>query len=209
MRRYSHSGFTLLELMIVVAIAAILAVLAAPDISSLMPRYRLNRTVREFADNVQLARILAISQNREYRICLDPTAIDPNPSSLDIKSNSGRYTIEAGDKGSGSTTWDILPIAQDGFDSDVEGTIVLDYSDDNRYYAGISITGWTSLNGPYEMGSEDCIVFSPRGWLSNPVIDFSSGYIEVYFRNKAANPRNESRTVQITRGGIASIREGD
>jgi len=209
MRRTAHSGFTLIELAIVLSIVAILAIMAMPSLNAMMPRFRLNRTVKEFVDNVQLMRLMAISQNREFRVCLDLASVDGDVTNDNIRSNSGKYTLEGGDQSSGSETWDILPMADGGDDASDEGTFVLTWSANNRTYAGVSITGWTSMTGP-NTGNTNCIVFSPRGWISNPAADFSTnGYMRVYFRNKAANPENDSRSVLISRGGLARIRVGD
>lgn len=201
MCRRAQTGFSLLELAIVVAIVGLLALIAIPSLTQMLPRYRLNRTVREFVNHVQEARMLAISEGVEYRMCF--SNFDSNPTSQNIRSNSGRYTIEAGNLSSGSTSWDPLPR---GAGSD-EGVIDLAWSSNNREYAGISLVSISPYPlGGTGMGNTNCLVFSPRGWLANKVTDFRYNYIQVQFRNKAANPRKDVRWVQINQGGIARIR---
>ncbi len=201
MRRRANAGFSLLELAIVVAIVGMLALIAVPSLMQMLPRFRLNRTVREFCDHVQEARLLAISEGVEYRMCFSKK--DPDPTSDNIRSNSGRYTIEAGNKSSGSTSWDPLPRGA----SNAEGIIDLTWTTSNREYAGISLVSTLpSTLGGTGMGNTDCLVFSPRGWLSNNLTDFRWNYIQIEFRNKAANPRKDVRWVQISQGGIARIR---
>jgi prepilin-type N-terminal cleavage/methylation domain-containing protein len=199
--RRGQSGFTLLELAIVMAIVSVLALIAMPNLAQMMPRFRLNGAVREFTDKVQLTRLMAVSQNKEFRMCL--SAKDASAGSGAVTSNTGKYQIQVGDKSSGSSTWTTIPTGN----IDEEGTVTLTYSSTNRSYSGISISAWTPMTGP-TTGNTNCIVMSPRGWVSNPSGDFVGGYLQVAFRNKAANPRDDSRTVLITRGGMSRIRVG-
>lgn len=202
-RRNSSSGVTLIELAVVIALVGVLAMIAVPNLGKMLPQYRLNRTVRELSDHVQTARLLAVSQNRQYRICM--ITKDAAPTTGDLRSNKGRYLIQAGDLSSNSSVWDTLPIGT----GSAEGDIAYDFTSSKGYYSGVSISGWTTLGGS-GTGNTDCIVFSPRGWIENPSDDFSNaGYIHIYFRNKAANPTNDSRTVLISRGGMTRIRVGD
>lgn len=201
-RARDKQGFTLIEMSLVIAIIGVLAIIAVPNMGAMLPQYRLNRTVREFADHIQLARMSAIAQNRQYRICL--VEKDAAPTTGNQTSNAGHYTIQAGNASTNSSSWDTLPIGT----GSAAGDFVFNYSS-GKYYTGVSLTGWTLLGGP-GVGNENCIVFSPRGWIDNPTDDFSNaGYIQVYFRNKASNPRNDSRTVLVSRGGLTRIRSGD
>lgn len=61
-------GFTLVELMVVVAIAAVLLTLVAPSFSNYFARKRLEGVFTEFATDIQYARTEAVQRNVPVRI---------------------------------------------------------------------------------------------------------------------------------------------
>lgn len=61
-------GFTLVEVMIAVAIIGILAAVATPAIIATIPRYRLRAEVRELMINFKKAKIEAVKRNRDVVI---------------------------------------------------------------------------------------------------------------------------------------------
>ncbi len=69
----NRRGFTLTELMIVVALAAILAAIAVPNIMAQMPRYRLNGAARQVLSDLMAARMQAVSQNKKVKVFFDNT----------------------------------------------------------------------------------------------------------------------------------------
>jgi prepilin-type N-terminal cleavage/methylation domain-containing protein len=62
-------GFTTIELMVVIAIIAILGAFTAPNLAGWAASLRLNSSAREVASQLQLARMKAIAQNTEFRAC--------------------------------------------------------------------------------------------------------------------------------------------
>jgi len=66
--RYKARGFTLMELMIVIAIMAILAAIAAPNYTSFMAQRRLNGAARQIMSDLMHARMQAVNQNNEFKI---------------------------------------------------------------------------------------------------------------------------------------------
>jgi len=68
-------GFTMLELMIVVAIAGILAAIAAPGMMDFVRNGRLSTAARQFDADIALARREAIKRNTRVLVC--PIGNDP------------------------------------------------------------------------------------------------------------------------------------
>lgn len=67
----SKAGFSLVELMIAVAIIAILAAIAVPSYFQGLPRKRLRDAARDLMSQLQLARLNAVSTNRQWAVQFD------------------------------------------------------------------------------------------------------------------------------------------
>lgn len=195
--RRARSGISLVEIAITIAIAAILAAIGAGLMTGAIPSWRTREAAYDFAAVVNLARNKAIADGFEYRVRIVTT--DPN---LDDDIGSvGVYTLERGNQASASDVWDILPVDDNGPDTD-EGTYDISMGGDEQLRdVSISPSGSTAVDG-------DDILISPRGWVANPDSDFdASGHITVTFTNKRAhlNGTSDERYVQVSRSGMVRI----
>lgn len=74
MHRKNSSGFTLIELMVVVAIVAILAVMAAPSYRDMIDRSRLRAATDELVSVLSSARANAVKLDRDVNVSFGSTA---------------------------------------------------------------------------------------------------------------------------------------
>jgi type IV fimbrial biogenesis protein FimT len=68
MRDTDSRGFTLVEMMIVVAVVAILAAIAAPNFQAYMTQRRLNGAARQVMTDLMEARMKAVSYNNRFKV---------------------------------------------------------------------------------------------------------------------------------------------
>ena len=62
------SGFTVIELIIVIAVLGILTAVGVPNFLSWLPKYRLKSAARDLYSNMQLAKLSAIKNNADWAI---------------------------------------------------------------------------------------------------------------------------------------------
>jgi len=95
-----ESGFTLVELIIVMAVFGILTAIAIPTFVSMMPKYRLNGSARQVMGDLMAARMKAVKENttvkvewisdHEYKV-----STDSEEKTIDIQTNYRDITINS------------------------------------------------------------------------------------------------------------------
>lgn len=66
-------GFTFIEILVALGIIAILAAIALPNWSTLLPTYALNSAARQVQSELQKAKSRAVSENANYRLVFSTT----------------------------------------------------------------------------------------------------------------------------------------
>lgn len=67
-------GFTLMELMVAVAVSMIVLAVGTPSFLSWLPTMRLSSAARQIATDLQVARMKAISQNASYTVTFNTSS---------------------------------------------------------------------------------------------------------------------------------------
>ena len=107
-----NSGFTITELMVTIAVIAILASLAIPNFIAWLPNYRLRSGAEEIQSTLQFARLTAIKRNatatvsfdianETYRASVGGQAIRGGrmPAGIDINSAFGGTSVQFDSRG--------------------------------------------------------------------------------------------------------------
>ena len=149
---------TIIELTVVMCILAVMVMISIPNIGRWLPRYRLRSAVRDMASNMQLARLAAIKENREWGIRFDI--------------NAQTYTVwSSGD----DSTW------LTGDDIAISTTSLIDYPNvsfgDNGYgswFQGMDVGDGITFKYKY-------VIFSPDGTARPEHVNGIVG--SVYFQN--------------------------
>lgn len=201
------AGFTLVELLVTLAILVIVTAVGWTSLRDHLPRYRLVRAARTLKSDFVYMRNFAISSSRETRLRLVSSGGD---CAGDVEAWGGSWAMEVGNRSSGSTSWEMLPVdaVEDGSDDDAsEGMVDIGASGD-RPSRHICLAQWDDIEGP-GAGSADAIVFSPRGRVANPGTDFvaDGGWIAIRLLNQQAARRgiDDSMQVMVNRVGNVNL----
>jgi type IV fimbrial biogenesis protein FimT len=68
----NNSGFTLIELAVIIAIVGVLSGIAVPSFVGWLPKYRLSSSADDIQALVQNARLRAVKENAHVAVLLDP-----------------------------------------------------------------------------------------------------------------------------------------
>ena len=183
--KQATSGFSLLELLLIIVIIAILAAFAIPTFSKWLPNYRLKMAARELYSNLQRTKAAAIKSNSEWRIYFD---------------SSGRYFMCSGPGANGA--WD-TPSGLGG-DDVVEMTFNLSNYEGVHYGHGKALKDMKEEPfGPsIDYGSTPAVIFTHRGTVSH---DAKVGGGWVYLSNAKGTAAYAVGTPG--KGGVVVIRK--
>ena len=89
-KKHRESGFTLIEVMIVVAIIGIASALAIPSYVEWKARHDLREAVSEISTELNLARVVAMNRNRQATVTIQLNAVT---SLIDVSGIAGGAPI--------------------------------------------------------------------------------------------------------------------
>ncbi len=102
MRKHSEKGFSLVELLIVIALVAVLMAIGTPYIVSQISHVRLTRSVRDTVTELNAARLKAIAENMLMRVeftggdTYNLTYYDPDSGTWEDHVKRSVRTLESG-----------------------------------------------------------------------------------------------------------------
>jgi prepilin-type N-terminal cleavage/methylation domain-containing protein len=155
------TGFSLIELLIVVGIISVIGAVGTPALLSQLPDYRLNGAARTVSSTLQFAKMSAASAGKEYRV---EFLLDTSPQ---------RYQLQKGNAFRGSDSW--ATIQTDHF---IPPQVRIDHATDYRgtHHTGTSIiafnpTGTASSGGVY--------LENNKGKLRSVKVSSSTGRVRI------------------------------
>lgn len=122
MPRTNHSGFTLIELMITIAVLGILAAIALPSFQSTLERLRVKGAAENFFADLQFARTEAIKQNRNIQFQVDDASwcygIDDTLADCNCADSPNDCTVSGQVKIQAGSAYKDVNLTIDGLDGD-------------------------------------------------------------------------------------------
>jgi prepilin-type N-terminal cleavage/methylation domain-containing protein len=93
----NNSGFTLIELAVIIAIVGVLAGIAVPSFVGWLPKYRLNSSADDIQALVQNARLRAVKENAHVAVLLDPDNDGLDGDYLVFVDNNSNWNMDSGE----------------------------------------------------------------------------------------------------------------
>ncbi|MDY6839218.1 MAG: prepilin-type N-terminal cleavage/methylation domain-containing protein [Thermodesulfobacteriota bacterium] len=184
MRR--DSGLTIVELMVAIALLAILVNVASPSFMEWQHHQRLMRAARDLYSNMQHTKLGAIKANANWAMVFD-NSVTP-----------GRYFICSDDGGDG---WD-GPAQMGGNDTQVKEARLVAYSSEIDYGHGHATTNASAAGGAFPANdisyTANVVVFDSRGMCNAGYV-----YLENH-RTKAVAQRHTYAVGTRTNGVVFS-----
>ena len=175
-----NAGFTLLELMVTVGIVGVVVGIAVPNILDWLPDYHLKKLARNLYTDMQLSKMNAMKQNKDWAIVFDAgtqkyfvCSAKGSDDSWAMAGNTVEKVVDLASRGGvqyghGSATKDATDSGGSSF-SDDDITFNNNYATFNAMGAGLA--GYVYLENEkkttYAIGKESTGFISTKKWNGN------------------------------------------
>jgi len=138
--RRDETGFTMVEVMVVIGIIAIAAGVAIPSISSFIPNYRVKSAAQDLYSNMQLAKMEAVKTNSSRTVTFNANGYVKADSTIISFADYGNVEYGRPDAGSnitytgGAVTFQPRGLAQ-------AGEVYISNDSGTSYYVGTFASG--------------------------------------------------------------------
>jgi len=196
--KHLSRGFTLVEVLVVIALLAIIASLAAPDLRSAIVRNKVASLSNEFSTALQQARALAVSRNSCMTLCMasGSNSTTCNPGNRPGHELNGQGWLIFENPACDATATD--PSA-----AGVGGTVIQQRTGEglgaNAVIAGTAYTIGRSVGTPAS------VLFDPRGYANLS----GSGIFQIAPPSSVStvNGQDYRRTICIDAAGRPTVRQ--
>lgn len=196
-----HQGFTLPELLITIAVSAVLASLAMPSLSAMVERNRISTTTNQLVSSLLLMRSEAAKRGFDVSICaVDDTGAACDAAATDFSNGWIVFTDYRDPDPAVARSNGILDDPGTLFDTNGDGVVdtaeeILAFSDEMA--AGLTV--YTN-NG----NAVNTLTYRPTGSLSNRV-----GFGLSFFIAKDAAPKSSIKISMTGRVRSCTVKTGD
>jgi len=142
-----YSGFTLLELMVTIAIVGIVTALAIPSMSTFIKNDRLVSQINTLVSHLALARSEAVLRNQQVILCASDNSSTATPSCSGTDWSAGWIVFIDADNDSGFTAGETIVRAQPALEggNTLNSAIGSSVTYDSRGFAAAGSAGTFSL----------------------------------------------------------------
>lgn len=168
-QRHLHPGFTLIELILVMAIIGAMLAIVAPSLGRLRSQTRVADTAAQVRSMVELARARAVADGRPYRVVIDTADHECWIESLD----AGGFARPTTSQGAKIALDESVAITSDAIDQPLDAFTLRAEPDGRAELVQLTLTGQDgrtlivyarSITEPYRVGdADDAAVYAIGG----------------------------------------------
>lgn len=159
-----QTGFTIVELLIAIALMATVTAIAVPNIISWLPNYRLRSASQDLLSNFQKAKLAAVKNNVNVAVCFK----SDNSGYIAFVDPNSNYAKDTGEEAVADVVWAdykslVVNLAYNTFDASVGGRPCMAFQP-----IGIPVDG--SVGGFSAVSSREALISNTNGRSTKVVV---------------------------------------